>query len=220
MLSGQSQLDRVVSWVHVAEVLNVWRFLSGGELILSTGLELARATPSAQVKYLRSLAHAEVRALALELVQWIQEVPRELLEVARKLDFPIIVFRTEVRFADLTRAAHERILRPQTELPDEPILESIVDALIETGRAKQFLQHQLGPVLNLPARPRATLLSTLEVLLQSQFNIAEAARRLDVRRQSIYYRLDHLNGLLGASDDLERQLGSLVALALLRRNLP
>jgi purine catabolism regulator len=217
VVTGASQLDRVVTWVHISEVLNVWRFLSGGELLLSTGLELARAEPEARVSYLRSLAKADVRALGIELIQWLHELPPEVPEAAEALNLPIIVFRTEVSFAELTRAAHERILRPHIEGPDEPVLDSLIDALVETGRDSRFLHNQLGAVLALPGRARSTLLSTLQALLDSRFNIAEAARRLGVRRQSIYYRLDQLNGLLGTLDDPERQLAMLVALALLRR---
>lgn len=217
LLSGHSRLDQLITWVHVAEVMDAWRFLSGGELLLSTGLELARATPEAQVGYLRALAQAGAHGLALELVQWMQEVPAELLQTARLLEFPIVVFRREVRFAELTRAAHERILRPHSAQTEGPLIESLLDALIETGRSQGFLQRQLGPILSLPSRPRSTLLSTLEALLDSQFNIAETARRLGVRRQSIYYRLEQLKGMLGDLDNVERRLGLWVALELLKR---
>jgi DNA-binding PucR family transcriptional regulator len=216
LLSGQAKLDSTITWVHVAEVLDVARLLSGGELVLSTGIELARATPEARIAYVRSLAETGVGGLALELVQWLKAVPPEMLQTARMLQFPILAFKTEVRFADLTRAAHERILRPRVN-KDEPLLESLLEALVETGRDKTFLQRQLGTVLSLPSRPRSTLLATLETLLASQFNIAETARKLGVRRQSIYYRLEQLQGMLGDLEAPERRLGLWVALELLKR---
>lgn len=217
LLSGQSRLDQLITWVHVVELMDAWRFLSGGELVLSTGLELARATPDTRVSYLRALAEAGAHGLALELVQWLSEVPPEMLQTARLLEFPILVFRSEVRFAELTRAAHQRILRPHAPDVEEPLLESLIEALIETGRSKGFLQRQLGPLLSLPSRPRSTLLSTLEALLTNQFNIAETARKLGVRRQSIYYRLEQLSGMLGDLESPERRLGLWVALELLKR---
>lgn len=216
LLSGQAKLDATITWVHVAEVLDVSRLLSGGELVLSTGLELARITPEARIAYVRSLAEAGVGGLALELIQGFAEVPAEMLQTARMLQFPILTFAEEVRFANLTRAAHQRILRPSVG-KDEPLLESLLEALVETGRDKSFLQRQLGNLLSLPSRPRSTLLATLEALLVSQFNIAETARKLGVRRQSIYYRLEQLRGMLGDLDDLERRLGLWVALELLKR---
>jgi purine catabolism regulator len=96
-------------------------------------------------------------------------------------------------------------------------LDGLLDALLETGRSSRFLEEQLGPVLSLPGRPRGTLLATLEALIDSQFNVAEAARRLGVRRQSLYYRLDQLTGLLGDLASPRRRTGLIVALELLKR---
>jgi hypothetical protein len=218
LLSGESRLDEPVTWVHVSELMDAWRFLSGGELLVCTGLELARATRVAREAYLRSLVDVGAQGLVLELVQWLREVPEELLLSARLMEFPLVVFREEVRFADLTKEAHERILRPQVSSDRERWLDSLLDALIETGRSESFVEGQLGPVLALPARPRGTLLTTLEALLASHFNIAETARRLGVRRQSIYYRLEQLNGMLGDLDAPYRRTSLVVALQLLKRN--
>lgn len=217
VLSGQSRLDEPVTWVHVSELMDAWRFLSGGEVLVSTGLELARATPEAREAYLRSLVEAGAQGLVLELVQWLSEVPEEMLQTARLTEFPLVVFDDEVRFADLTKAAHQRILGPPVPSDDETMLDSLLDSLIDTGRGASFLERQLGPVLALPGRPRGTLLATLEALLGSQFNIAEAARRLGVRRQTIYYRLDQLSGMLGPLDAPYRRTGLVVAVELLKR---
>lgn len=216
LLSGQARLGTPVAWVHVAEVMDAWRFLSGGELLLSTGLELARANSESRAAYVRSLVQAGAVGLVLELVQGLREVPPEMLQTARLLEFPLLVFEHEVRFADLTRAAHQRILQPAPNPSHEPLLGALIKALYETGRANGFLQQQLGPLLQLPSRPRNTLLATLEALLASQFNIAETARKLGVRRQSIYYRLEQLQAMLGNLEQPERRLGLWVALELLK----
>jgi len=220
LICGRAQIEQPVTWVHVAEVMDIWRFLSGGELLLSTGLELVRVSSTARQAYVRGLAKAGVRALGLELVQWITEVPRDIFDCAKEFDFPIVVFRKEVSFRELTRAAHQEILRPARSYALESTLQTILNSLVETGRDKHFLHRELGPLLALPPRPRTTLLITLEALLDSQFNIAATARKLGVRRQSVYYRLDQLAGLLGSLDDPSRKLGFLVAFALLRSSHP
>jgi hypothetical protein len=217
VLAGQSRLDEPVTWVHVSELMDAWRFLPGGEILVSTGLELARAAPEAREAYVRSLVDAGAQALVLELVQWLREVPEEMLRVARLTEFPLVVFREEVRFADLTKAAHEAILRPHVPPEGELWLDGLLDALVETGRSARFVEEQLGPVLILPGRPRGTLLATLEALFECQFNIAQTARRLGVRRQSLYYRLEQLRGLLGDLDAPRRRVGLIVALELLKR---
>jgi hypothetical protein len=217
LLSGQSRLEEPVTWVHVSELMDAWRFLSGGELLLSTGMELARVAPPAHEAYVRSLVGAGAQGLVLELVQWLSEVPEELLRTARLTEFPLVVFREEVRFADLTREAHERILKPHSSSDRERWLDNLLDALEETGRGPDFIEGQLGPVLALPGRPRGTLLATLEALLACHFNIAETARKLGVRRQSIYYRLEQLGGMLGDLDATYRRTSLVVALELLKR---
>jgi purine catabolism regulator len=218
VVTGFTQLHRAVTWVHVAEVLDVWRFLSGGEFLLSTGIQLTDATREQRSTYLRSLIRAGASALGIELVQSLRQLPDEMFRIAEEASFPIVLFRFEVSFANLTRAAHERILRPRLERNEVPSFAPLLDALIETGRDRLFLESQLGPVLSLPRRQRVILLGTLESLLEAQFNIAETARRLKVRRQSIYYRLAQLSALLGSLDDPQRKVGFMIAFALLRRN--
>ena len=213
VLGGEGGLRRTVTWVHVSELLDAARFLSGGELLLSTGLELSRTSPEAGAAYLRSLADGGAHGLALELVGPLREVPPALLAEARHLDFPLLAFRHEVRFADLTRAAHARILA--RGVPDVTSgLDSVALALRETGRAEVFRDAQLGPLLALPARPQSTLLGTLDALIAGQFNIAQVARTLGVRRQTVYYRLEQLRALLGNLDDPRRQLALRLALDL------
>ncbi len=157
VLSGQSRLYEPVTWVHVSELMDAARFLSGGEVLVSTGLELGRATPEAREAYLRSLVDAGAQALMLELVQWLREVPEDMLRAARLMDFPLVAFREEVRFAELTKEAHELILMPHRPANAEHWLDGLLDALVETGRSDRFLQEQLGPVLALPGRPRGIL---------------------------------------------------------------
>jgi DNA-binding PucR family transcriptional regulator len=218
VLCGASALEHSVSWVHVSEVLDAARFLSGGELLLSTGVELARANELEQREFLESIQAAGAVGLILELVQSFQDVPEVLFTRAVELEFPLLVFRNEVRFAELTRAAHERILKPSPVLSAQATLEQVLDALSETGRAEALVKQHLGPLIHLGKRPRRVLLETLETMLASGFNMSEAARRLGIRRQTIYYRLEQLRGFLG--DDfgtLERQVVLWLALELLKR---
>ena len=76
------------------------------------------------------------------------------------------------------------------------------------------MEAHLGPLLSLPPRPRTTLMQTLGALLESNFNVAQAARRLGVRRQSIYYRLEQLRAMLGDLEDPQRHIGLHLALAI------
>ena len=137
VLSGHPRLTQPVTWVHVTEVLDAARFLSGGELLLSTGSLLAQSPTRAQAEYLRSLEEGGAHGLLLELVQGFRELPPGLLGAAQRSGFPLIVFRQEVSFALLTRAAHARILHVRSEAQGAS-LAPLLDALAETGRSLDF----------------------------------------------------------------------------------
>ena len=217
--SGHGALNEAVSWVHVSEVLDAARFLSGGELLLSTGVELARATPEERREFVRSLEDAGAVGLALELVQSLNEVPAEMLEEARRLEFPLLAFKTEVKFAELSRAGIEHILASDQPETTQATLEGVLEALERSGQAERFIAQNLGPLLRLKPRPQRILLATLEAILRTQFNMAEAARRLSIRRQTIYYRLEQLRAYLGTDfGALERQMVLLLALELMGRH--
>lgn len=74
-------------------------------------------------------------------------------------------------------------------------------APIVTEDPKQLLQWaeaQLAPIFSLPnAKKKRSLLHTLEAFIESGGNVAETARRLKIRRQSVYYRIKQIEELIG-----------------------
>jgi purine catabolism regulator len=48
VLAGHGALDREVRWVHSSEIYEIAPLLSGGELLLTTGLGLAPADAAAR----------------------------------------------------------------------------------------------------------------------------------------------------------------------------
>ena len=57
-----------------------------------------------------------VSALCVELVIHVRQLPKRMLELADKHDFPIIAFMEEVRFIDITKDLHEQILGKQENI--------------------------------------------------------------------------------------------------------
>lgn len=110
VLSGAERLSRPVRWVHVTEVRDVSGLLSGGELVLSTGLPLAEGGGG---EYVTSLIAAGAAGLVLELGETLPEVPAEALQVARTAAFPLVVLRRPVRYVDITEQVHRAIVAEQ-----------------------------------------------------------------------------------------------------------
>jgi purine catabolism regulator len=129
LLGGEGGLGRRILWVHVSELLDVARFLQGGELLLTTGMALAGADRRAQEAYLDSLAERGIAALGVELVQWIRELPPWFPAWAERAGIPLLVFREEVRFEAIGQALCSLILNRKTALLET--LETTTEALLQ-----------------------------------------------------------------------------------------
>ncbi|MGH7641069.1 MAG: PucR family transcriptional regulator [Candidatus Dormibacteria bacterium] len=114
VIAGQSRLDNQVRWVHVSELTDISRLLSGGELLLTTGIALDTSQP-ALVQYVRSLAAARVAGLVVELGRKFGEVPSALAQTAELEGLPLILLRREVKFVQVTQEAHAFIIESQLE---------------------------------------------------------------------------------------------------------
>lgn len=73
-------------------------------------------------------------------------------------------------------------------------------ALRKSGDLQPFVERELAPLRNTP-RNEDHLIETVEVYLECNGNLSEAARRLHLHRNSLLYRLHHIRDLLG--HDLE-----------------
>ncbi|HWG62659.1 MAG TPA: PucR family transcriptional regulator [Streptosporangiaceae bacterium] len=115
VLAGADRLDAPVRWVHAIELADAPRLLRGGELVLTTGIALP-AEPDSLAGYVAGLAGVGVSALAVELGRrYSLELPEAFSAAARQHGLPLIVFRREVAFVEITEAVHSRIIDDQIE---------------------------------------------------------------------------------------------------------
>lgn len=76
-----------------------------------------------------------------------------------------------------------------------------------------FVNDELGPLLRSASPDDAGLVHTLRVLLDTGLSMTEAARRMNLTRQAVYYRKERLESLLGASlSEPEKRLSLSLAL--------
>ncbi|BFV55293.1 PucR family transcriptional regulator [Kitasatospora sp. CMC57] len=102
-------LDRPVRWLHVAEASDVAVMLTGGELVLTTGVLLA-GDERAQVEYVESMRRADVAAVLLGLGRAFRRTPEAMRRAAERTGVPLVVLRRPAPFARLTEEVHARLL--------------------------------------------------------------------------------------------------------------
>lgn len=114
VVSGETQLDRAVRWVHISDLSDLEGLLEGGELILSTGADLRRSDQRA-IAYLKHLLSLDVSGLAVERGTGFNGPSDAATAYADAVSLPLIVFRSQVRFRDITEFVHRRIVAEHYE---------------------------------------------------------------------------------------------------------
>ncbi|MFI0235413.1 PucR family transcriptional regulator [Streptomyces sp. NPDC016845] len=110
VVAAAAHLDRPVRWVHVAEASDVGVMLTGGEMILTTGVLLAGDVRS-QTEYIRSLHKAEAAALVLGLGRAFPAPPEDMRREAERYGLPMVVLHRPFPFAELTEEVQSRLVR-------------------------------------------------------------------------------------------------------------
>jgi purine catabolism regulator len=114
VLAGEANLDAPVRWVHISELADPTPWLSGGELLLTTGLSLA--TPEEQRAYVARLADHGLAGLGFGVGFGHAEVPPALLEAAAERDFPLVEIPYDTPFIAITEKAFARLVNEQYAL--------------------------------------------------------------------------------------------------------
>ncbi|MEO8968431.1 MAG: PucR family transcriptional regulator ligand-binding domain-containing protein, partial [Solirubrobacteraceae bacterium] len=111
LLCGQAAVDLPVRWVHISELEDPTPWLSGGELLLSTGMLLQ--TEEAQRGFITRLADHRLAGLGFGTGFTHAEVPAALLAAAAERDFPVFEVSYELPFIAVTEAAFTKLVNEQ-----------------------------------------------------------------------------------------------------------
>ncbi|MFL5864269.1 MAG: PucR family transcriptional regulator [Solirubrobacteraceae bacterium] len=111
LVTGEEAIDAPVRWVHISELQDPTTWLSGGEVLLTTGMGLE--TPQQQREFLNRLADHELAALGFGVGFSHAEVPRALVQTAVEREFPVFEVPYEVPFIAVTEAAFTQLVNEQ-----------------------------------------------------------------------------------------------------------
>lgn len=140
VIAGKAGLTNTIKWVHILETYQVEKLLKGNELVLTTGVSIQRDTDKF-LKFVEGLLKANCAGLCIEYGEYIQKVPDEVIELADKNHFPIIVFHEIVAFVEITQELHSLIINQQYSMISK--LEKYAQALNRETLNAQTPDHLL-----------------------------------------------------------------------------
>jgi len=111
VLAGESGLEAPVRWVHISELEDPTPWMSGGELLLTTGLQLD--TPKRQRAFVARLADHQLAGLGFGTGFAHRGVPTAVVEAAQERGLPLVEVPYDVPFIAVTEAAFSRLVNEQ-----------------------------------------------------------------------------------------------------------
>ena len=112
--AGEASLDAPVRWVHISELADPTPWLSGGELLLTTGMGLD--TLARQRDFITRLADHGLAGVGLGTGFTHAKVPRPMIDAAADRGLPLIEIPYELPFIALTERAFGRLVNEQYTL--------------------------------------------------------------------------------------------------------
>ena len=191
LVAGEAGLGHAVRWVHISELEDPTPWLTGGELLLTTGMRLEGAEE--QREFVARLAAHGLAGLGLGLGFAHETVPDALREAAEELGFPLLEVPYEVPFIAVTEkaashlvnehyavlqralAAHERLERI---VLSEHGLDGVVEALSALIAGPALIFDARGVELARCAHRAALTDATVDALAEElRGRIRDGARR-------------------------------------------
>ncbi|HWC20688.1 MAG TPA: PucR family transcriptional regulator ligand-binding domain-containing protein [Flexivirga sp.] len=149
VLHGHEHLSDPVRWCHVGEVPDIGTMLTGGEVVLTTGVMLAEERD--QIEYVEKIAEAGATAVFLGIGRAFDDVPRAMLKACRSADLPLIVMWRPVAFVTITEQVQTTILARTTSR--STISENVRDTLHQLTIQRAPMQSLVDELAGLAGCP-------------------------------------------------------------------
>jgi DNA-binding PucR family transcriptional regulator len=114
LAAGIDSAESPVRWVHISELEDPTPWLSGGELMLTTGIPLDSAPK--QRNYIKRLAEHNLAGLGLGTGFTHKKLPKAMVDEALAQDFPLFEIPYSVPFIAITEKAFARLVNEQYEV--------------------------------------------------------------------------------------------------------
>ena len=114
LAAGEEGADAPIRWVHISELPDPTPWLSGGELLLTTGIQLDGE--QRQREFIRLLAGRHLAGLGFGTGFNHLDLPVGIVDEARSLDFAVFEVPYEMPFIAITEKAFTRLVNEQYEV--------------------------------------------------------------------------------------------------------
>jgi PucR family transcriptional regulator, purine catabolism regulatory protein len=143
LVCGHEAADTHVRWVHSTELPDPTPWLKGGELLLTTGIQLDRA--KVQRELIERLADHQIAGLGFGTGFTHKRLPAALLTAARKREFPLFEVPYELPFIAITERAFAQLVNERYEMLQRNMAGDVLAEALAGHLYPEDLQARLRP---------------------------------------------------------------------------
>jgi len=103
LVAGSGGIKRIITWAHVVELADVSEWVKGGELLFITGVSIQHDT-NALIKLVKDIEDRNLSGLVINVGRYIKETPKEVIELANSMNFPIFELPFEVKLINVIQS--------------------------------------------------------------------------------------------------------------------
>lgn len=129
VLSGGNTLDIPVVGVNLTDIPDYYDWISPHELLITNCYSI-HDDEAALSTFIGCLAEKELAGVCIKPSRFLGTIPKYMISAAEERSFPLIELPPAVRFADITKAVSDELLRRQTALLHNSI--SVNQMLLQT----------------------------------------------------------------------------------------
>jgi PucR family transcriptional regulator, purine catabolism regulatory protein len=143
LASGHESANAAVRWVHSTELPDPTPWLRGGELLLTTGIQLTG--PKIQRELIERLADHEIAGLGFGTGFKHKRLPAALVTAARKRSFPLFEVPYELPFIAITERAFSQLVNERYEMLQRNMAGDVLAEALTGHLYPEELQARLRP---------------------------------------------------------------------------
>lgn len=141
--SGRGHAGAHVRWVHITELVDPTPWLKGGELLLTTGIQLKG--PKLQRELIERLAEHEIAGLGFGTGFAHKKLPVALVNAARKRDFPVFEVPYELPFIAITERVFAQLVDERYEMLQRSMAGDVLAEALTGNLYPEELRAKLHP---------------------------------------------------------------------------
>jgi len=143
LASGHGHADAHVRWVHITELIDPTPWLKGGELLLTTGIQLDG--PKTQHELIDRLVEHDIAGLGFGTGFAHKKLPVALVNAARKREFPLFEVPYELPFIAITERVFAQLVDERYEMLQRSMAGDVLAEALTGNLYPEELAAKLHP---------------------------------------------------------------------------